>query len=86
MPSMKQEKTYSFSVVLTPAEEGGFTVTVPSLPGCFTEGDTFEDAMAHAKEAIGLTIEELAARGEEIPQEQAPALTSVVTVSEAQYA
>ena len=38
------EKVYSYTVLLEPAEEGGYTVTVPALPGCITEGDTLEEA------------------------------------------
>ena len=38
-------------VVLEPSEEGGFTVYVPSLPGCISEGDTAEEALANIKEA-----------------------------------
>ena len=41
-----------FSVVLEPAEEGGFNVSVPALEGCFTQGETEEEALEHAKEAI----------------------------------
>jgi predicted RNase H-like HicB family nuclease len=37
-----------YPVLLTPAAEGGYTVTVPALPGCITEGDTVEEALAHA--------------------------------------
>lgn len=81
-----EKKSYSFSVVLTPAEEGGFTVTVPSLHGCVTEGDTYEEALANAKEAIELTVECMTERGEEIPQEQAPLLVSVIQVADVQYA
>lgn len=44
-------------VVLEPAEEGGFTVYVPSLPGCISEGDTEEEALANIKEAIELYLE-----------------------------
>jgi len=39
-------------VVLEPAEEGGYTVYVPALPGCISEGDTYEEATANIKEAI----------------------------------
>ena len=53
----------SYSVVLTPALEGGFVVTVPLLPGCVTEGDTLEEALNNIKEAITLTVEELAYQG-----------------------
>jgi antitoxin HicB len=82
----KGQKEYSYSVVLTPAEEGGFVVTVPSLPCCITEGDTLEEALTNAKEAIELTLEGLMSRNEEIPFEYAPSVTSVVTVSGMQYA
>ena len=44
-------------VVLEPAEEGGYTVYVPSLPGCISEGDTYEEAMENIKEALELYLE-----------------------------
>lgn len=44
-------------VVLEPQEEGGYTVYVPSLPGCITEGDTKEEALRNIKEAIELYLE-----------------------------
>jgi len=44
-------------VVLEPSDEGGFTVTVPSLPGCISEGDTREEALANIREAIELYLE-----------------------------
>jgi antitoxin HicB len=48
-------KTYT--VVLTPDyESGGFTVTVPALPGCITDGETVEDALERAQEAITLYL------------------------------
>jgi len=47
--------------------EGGYTVIIPSLPGCVTYGDTVEEAIEMAKEAIELYIESLKAHGEEIP-------------------
>ena len=83
---MKQE-SYTYSVVLTPAEEGGFTVNVPSLPGCHTEGNTFEESIAHAREAIGLSIEVMLERGEEIPRESTPSIiSSITTIPAGQYA
>jgi predicted RNase H-like HicB family nuclease len=45
-------------VILEPSEEGGFTVYVPSLPGCISEGDTLEEALANIREAIDLYLEE----------------------------
>ena len=48
-------------------DEDGYMVTVPALPGCITQGDTVEEALEMAKEAIGLYLEELHERGEAIP-------------------
>lgn len=44
-------------IVLEESDEGGFTVTVPSLPGCISEGDTREEALKNIKEAIELYLE-----------------------------
>ena len=54
-------------VVLEPSEEGGYTVYVPSLPGCVSEGDTEEEALVNSKEAIELYLESLQADGEPVP-------------------
>jgi predicted RNase H-like HicB family nuclease len=43
--------------ILEPSEEGGYTVTVPSLPGCISEGNTREEALANIQEAIRLYLE-----------------------------
>ncbi|MFO8016111.1 MAG: type II toxin-antitoxin system HicB family antitoxin [Candidatus Woesearchaeota archaeon] len=45
------------TVVLEPQEEGGFTVFVPSLPGCISEGETKEEALKNIQEAIELYLE-----------------------------
>jgi predicted RNase H-like HicB family nuclease len=44
-------------VVLEPSEDGGYTVIVPALPGCLSEGDSREEALANAQEAIALYLE-----------------------------
>lgn len=44
-------------VVLEPSEEGGYTVYVPSLPGCISEGDTEQQALNNIQEAIALYLE-----------------------------
>jgi predicted RNase H-like HicB family nuclease len=44
-------------VVLEPSEEGGFTAWVPALPGCISEGDSREEALANVREAIALYLE-----------------------------
>lgn len=45
------------TVVLEPQDEGGFTAYVPSLPGCISEGETKEEALANIREAIELYLE-----------------------------
>jgi len=48
-----------FIVVLEPAEEGGFNVSVPALDGCFTQGETEKEALKNAKDAILCYLEGL---------------------------
>ncbi|MCE5249461.1 type II toxin-antitoxin system HicB family antitoxin [bacterium] len=43
--------------ILVPSEDGGYTVYVPSLPGCISEGDAYEEALANIREAIELYLE-----------------------------
>lgn len=62
-------KQRTYRILLTPEDEGGFSVSVPALPGCFTQGETVDEAIAMAKEAIGLYIESLEADGEPIPDD-----------------
>ncbi|MBI4722631.1 MAG: type II toxin-antitoxin system HicB family antitoxin [Candidatus Stahlbacteria bacterium] len=49
----------NFNIILEPAEEGGFNVIVPALDGCFTQGETEEEALENAKEAIICYLEGL---------------------------
>jgi antitoxin HicB len=63
-------KISNFKILLKKEPEGGFTVLVPSLPGCITYGDTVDESILNAKEAIELYIESLQAQGEEIPTEE----------------
>jgi predicted RNase H-like HicB family nuclease len=44
-------------VILEPSDEGGYTVTVPALPGCISEGENVDDALANIREAIDLYLE-----------------------------
>ncbi len=64
---MKQT-VLKYDVVFEEQEVGGYTVTVPSLPGCISEGDTFEKAKTNIGEAITAYLESLAKDGEEIIQ------------------
>ncbi len=63
-------KLLNYRILLRKEQEGGYTVVVPTLPGCITYGDTIDEAIKMAKEAIGLYIESLRIHGEEIPTEE----------------
>ncbi len=65
----------TYSIIVDPDPEGGFTVTVPALPGCITEGETIEECLAHAEEAIALYIEDLASGALHTSGAQLPDLT-----------
>ena len=71
-----------YTVLLTQdPEDGGYTVTVPALPGCVTEGDTQEEALENAKDAIRLYLEDVEASGEPVPEEEAPPELATVEVA-----
>lgn len=57
-------KVLSYRVLLRREPEGGYTVTIPTLPGCITYGDDIPEAVSMAREAIELYIESLMAHGE----------------------
>jgi antitoxin HicB len=74
-------QTHTYTIILDPDQEGGYTVTVPALPGCVTEGETVEECLTNAQEAIGLYLEDLVATGEAIPEETQPPKVLSVTVA-----
>ena len=53
-----------FKVIVHEAEEGGYWAEVPSVPGCATQGDTYEEALENIKDAIRLHIEDILESGE----------------------
>ena len=57
----------SYNVVLEPDSDGGYVAIVPAFPGCYSQGETVEEALANAREAIALTIEDMQESGEPIP-------------------
>ena len=72
---------YRYTIILHPdPETGGYGVEVPALPGCLTLGDTLEEALEMAKDAIQLHIEALIAHGEEVPVEQEPPRIATVSI------
>lgn len=63
---------YSYTVLFEPAEEGGYVVTCPALPGVVTQGETLEEARAMAADAIRGYLESLIKDGLPIPPDTSP--------------
>lgn len=61
------DQPQEFDVVLEPQPEGGFVVSVPDLPGCWTQGETRDEALAMARDAIDGYLETLRELGRPIP-------------------
>jgi predicted RNase H-like HicB family nuclease len=69
----EEAKTYTYTVILLKdPEEGGYTVVVPALPGCVTEGESVDEALAMAREALEAYVESLLLDGEPVPEERRP--------------
>jgi len=60
---------YTYRIILTQEPEGGYTVTIPTLPGCITYGDNVNHAMDMAKEAIEGYLEVLKEQNKDIPDD-----------------
>ena len=80
---MEQKKTYEYVAVLSPAEEGGFNVSFPALPGCVTFGRNLPHAKKMAREALALWLEELVAQKKRDPSARAGIVTIKTTVGKA---
>lgn len=61
-------KKYIFEAILHPDEDGGFLVDAPDLPGCITEGDTYEEAVFMAADAMKTYVASLLKNGDSVPQ------------------
>jgi antitoxin HicB len=70
----------TFTVVLEPEEEGGFTVRIPSIPEIIIYGKDEREALAMAEDAIRLVLEDCAARGEPLPRLEAPRIREVTVI------
>ncbi len=70
-------RVYDFKVLLEPDETGGYVVSCPSLPGCYTQGDTIAEALDNIKEAILLCLEDLQAQNQSIPDMSHTLISSV---------
>jgi predicted RNase H-like HicB family nuclease len=66
---MRAHEEYNFTVLYEPAEEGGYVMKCPALPGLVTEGDTLEEARAMAEDAIRGYLESLRKDGLRVPED-----------------
>lgn len=64
-----RKKVYNYTVIFEREEDGGYHVFCPALPGCHTQGETYDDAMKHIEDAMKLYIESLRAHHEPVPEE-----------------
>ncbi len=76
---MRPMRTYT--IVVEPEEGGGYFVTVPALPGCFTRGSTLDECHQRAVKAIEVHIAGLRAGGEVVPEEAGTPRLLAVTVA-----
>ncbi|MDD2754078.1 MAG: type II toxin-antitoxin system HicB family antitoxin [Methanothrix sp.] len=71
-----KSRVYRFSVVIEKDKDGYFAFA-PELQGCYTQGDTYEEALENIKDAIHLHVEDLLDSGEGVPQPESISLTSL---------
>ena len=74
-----KENVLSYTVIFEKVAEGGYVAFVPSLPGCMTQGETFEETKENAKDAMSGYLEVLKADGEDFPLEQEP-ISAIVSI------
>ncbi len=74
------EKRLTYNVRIERDEDGKYVVSVPALPGCFTQGRTFDEALRMAQDAIFGFVSVLMSRGKNIPIERARTSTFAVSV------
>ncbi len=79
MSAKKIAKVFKYTAIFEPEGTGGYSVTIPALPGCISEGDTFEEALANIKEAAQLYLEDL--RNSQIPTENGSIVVSPIEIS-----
>ena len=70
-----------YTVVLEREEDGGFSVTVPDLPGCTSMGDTYDEALANIRDAIQVHVEALIADALPVPEPRAQAAAVQVSAA-----
>jgi antitoxin HicB len=72
---------YDFKILIEPdADSGGFVVSCPSLPGCYSQGDSIDESLANIREAIELCLEDMQALGQPVPDTANTLVGSVVVM------
>lgn len=79
MAKKKVARVFKYTAVFEPEGVGGYSVTIPALPGCVSQGETFEEALKNIKEAAELYLEDL--KEGEIPREEKPIVVSPIQVT-----
>ncbi len=80
MKKSLSKKILKYTVIFEPAQEGGYVVSVPALPGCVSQGDTFEEATVMIKDAIKGYLQVLKEEKQEIPEEQSNVVITQISV------
>lgn len=76
-----KQKIYNYTAVFEPDKEvGGYSVTIPALPGCVSEGDTFEEALKNIQEAASLYLEVMKDKKEDISTEESGVIIAPIQV------
>ena len=78
MSKKKVAKVFQYTAVFESEKSGGYSASIPALPGCISQGDNFEEALANIKEAAELYLEDL--KESEIPREEKPIVVSPAQV------
>jgi predicted RNase H-like HicB family nuclease len=73
-----KKNIYDFKVIIEPDKSGGFVVSCPSIQGCYSQGDSIDEALENIKEAILLCLEDLESLGEEVPDSSKLLIGSVL--------
>ncbi len=75
------KKILKYTAIFEPADEGGYVVSIPSLPGCVSQGETFEEASEMIKDALKGYLEVLKEEGQDIPQESQQMIVAQISIN-----
>jgi predicted RNase H-like HicB family nuclease len=78
---MLKDRALTYTVLFEHADEGGYIAFVPTLPGCMTQGETFEETKNNIQDAIAAYITVLQEDGDDVPVEHAEHIAATVAVA-----